>query len=58
MRQIVAEEIITLGWNEIAESNSAQANVALRELERDFPSAGSLPVGRGHAGDGVRTSTG
>ena len=36
------------GWNEIAESGSAQANVALRELERDFPSAGIIVATRAH----------
>jgi hypothetical protein len=36
------------GWNEIAESNSAQANDALRELERDFPSAGVIVATRTH----------
>jgi hypothetical protein len=36
------------GWNEIAESNSAQANNALRELERDFPSAGIIVATRTH----------
>ncbi|MBZ0067427.1 MAG: hypothetical protein K8F26_01310 [Thiobacillus sp.] len=36
------------GWNEIAESNSAQANEALRELERDFPSAGIIVATRTH----------
>lgn len=36
------------GWNEIAESNSAQANDALRELERDFPSAGIIIATRTH----------
>jgi hypothetical protein len=36
------------GWNEIAESNSAQANDALRELERDFPSAGIVVATRTH----------
>jgi len=36
------------GWNEIAESNSAQANGALRELERDFPSAGIIVATRTH----------
>ena len=36
------------GWNEIAESSSAQANNALRELERDFPSAGILVATRTH----------
>lgn len=30
------------GWNEITESNSAQADDVLRELERDFPSAGII----------------
>ncbi|MEX3934823.1 NACHT domain-containing NTPase [Paraburkholderia phymatum] len=34
------------GWNEIAESNSAQANNALRELERDFPGAGIIVATR------------
>lgn len=36
------------GWNEIAESNSAQANQALREIERDFPSAGIIVATRTH----------
>jgi hypothetical protein len=36
------------GWNEITESNSAQANNALRELERDFPSAGIIVATRTH----------
>ena len=36
------------GWNEIAESGSAQANDALRELERDFPSAGIIVATRAH----------
>src|SRR5438876_1465995 len=36
------------GWNEIAESNSEQANHALRELERDFPSAGIIVATRTH----------
>lgn len=36
------------GWNEIAESNSAQANDALREIERDFPSAGIIVATRTH----------
>ncbi|MBI2770532.1 MAG: hypothetical protein HYX47_12975 [Burkholderiales bacterium] len=36
------------GWNEIAESNSTQANEALRELERDFPSAGIIVATRTH----------
>lgn len=36
------------GWNEIAESNSVQANNALRELERDFPSAGIIVATRTH----------
>lgn len=36
------------GWNEITESNSAQANDALRELERDFPSAGIIVATRTH----------
>jgi hypothetical protein len=36
------------GWNEITESNSVQANDALRELERDFPSAGIIVATRTH----------
>ena len=36
------------GWNEIAESNSVQANDALRELERHFPSAGIIVATRTH----------
>ncbi|KWA18143.1 NACHT domain-containing protein [Burkholderia territorii] len=36
------------GWNEIAETNSTQANDALRELERDFPSAGIIVATRTH----------
>jgi NACHT conflict system protein len=36
------------GWNEIAESSSAQANDALRELEREFPSAGIIVATRTH----------
>ena len=36
------------GWNEIAESGSTQANDALKELERDFPSAGIIVATRAH----------
>ena len=36
------------GWNEITESNSVQADGALRELERDFPSAGVIVATRAH----------
>ena len=36
------------GWNEIAESNSAEASAALRDLERDFPSAGIIVATRTH----------
>lgn len=36
------------GWNEIAESNSTQADDALRELERDFPTAGIIVATRTH----------
>jgi hypothetical protein len=36
------------GWNEVTESNSAQANDALREVERDFPSAGIIVATRTH----------
>jgi hypothetical protein len=34
------------GWNEITESNSLQANNALRDLERDFPAAGIVVATR------------
>lgn len=36
------------GWNEIAELSSAQANEALREIERDFPIAGIIVATRTH----------
>lgn len=36
------------GWNEITESNSAQANDTLRELERYFPGAGIIVATRTH----------
>jgi hypothetical protein len=36
------------GWNEIAESNSTQADDALRELERDFPIEGIIVATRTH----------
>ena len=36
------------GWNEISESDSEQAGDALRELERDFPSAGIIVATRTH----------
>ena len=36
------------GWNEIAESSSAQASDALRELEREFPGAGIVVATRTH----------
>ena len=36
------------GWNEITESSSPQANDALRELERDLPSAGIVVATRTH----------
>ena len=36
------------GWNEIAESNSAEASDALKCLERDFPSAGIIIATRTH----------
>lgn len=36
------------GWNEITESNSLLANDALRDLERDFPSAGVIVATRTH----------
>jgi hypothetical protein len=48
--QQTAEPFLFLlnGWNEIAESNSTQANEALRELERDFAAAGILVATRTH----------
>lgn len=36
------------GWNEVEQSHSAQASVALQELERDFPAAGILVATRTH----------
>lgn len=36
------------GWNEIGEMSSSQANGALRDLERDFPSAGIIVATRTH----------
>lgn len=36
------------GWNEIAESNSAQADAALRELEQNFPGVGIIVATRTH----------
>ena len=36
------------GWNEIGESSSTQANAALRDLERDFPSAAIIVTTRTH----------
>ena len=48
VRQTVPFLLLLNGWNEIAESNSAQANDALRELERDFPRAGIIVATRTH----------
>ena len=48
VRQTEPFLLLLNGWNEIAESSSAQANNALRELERDFPSAGILVATRTH----------
>jgi hypothetical protein len=36
------------GWNEVAESDSLRAVQALKELERDFPTAGILVATRTH----------
>ena len=36
------------GWNEVAGSDSARALLALRELERGFPSAGIIVASRTH----------
>ncbi|MDE2781314.1 MAG: hypothetical protein OXK77_00005 [Gemmatimonadota bacterium] len=45
-----AEPILLLlnGWNEISESDSAWAGDAIREIERDFPSAGIIVATRTH----------
>lgn len=48
VQQIEPFLMLLNGWNEIAESNSARANEALRELERDFPSAGIIVASRTH----------
>ena len=48
VQQIEPFQLLLNGWNEIAESNSIQANDALRELERDFPSAGIIVATRTH----------
>jgi hypothetical protein len=48
VQQIEPFLLLLNGWNEIAESNSARADVALRELERDFPSAGIIVATRTH----------
>ncbi len=48
MQQTEPFLLLLNGWNEIAESSSAQANDALRELERDFPSAGIIVATRTH----------
>ena len=49
-RVLQAEPILLLlnGWNEIAASSSVAASDALRELERDFPSAGIIVATRTH----------
>lgn len=36
------------GWNEVAESDSRHAEIALRGLDRDFPSSGILVATRTH----------
>ncbi len=36
------------GWNEVTESSSAQADIALRDLERDFPGAAIIVATRTH----------
>lgn len=46
VQQTVPFLFLLNGWNEIAESNSSQANDALRELERDFPDAGIIVATR------------
>jgi len=48
VQQIEPFLLLLNGWNEITESNSEQADNALRELERDFPSAGIIVATRTH----------
>lgn len=48
VQQIEPFLLLLNGWNEIAETNSAQADNALRELERDFPGAGIIVATRTH----------
>ena len=48
VQQTVPFLLLLNGWNEVAESASAQANDALREIERDFPSAGIIVATRTH----------
>lgn len=48
VQQTVPFQLLLNGWNEIAESSSTQADYALRELERDFPSAGIIVTTRTH----------
>ena len=45
-----AEPLLLLlnGWNEVAESTAAFADVALRELDREFPGAGIVVATRTH----------
>ena len=48
VQQVEPFLLLLNGWNEISESNSEQAGDALRELERDFPSAGIIVATRTH----------
>ena len=48
VQQVEPFLLLLNGWNEISESNSEQAGDALRELERDFPSAGIIVTTRTH----------
>lgn len=48
VQQVEPLLLLLNGWNEIAESSSQHANDALRELERDFPSAGIIVATRTH----------
>ena len=48
LQQAIPFQFLLNGWNEVEESNSARANDALRELERDFPGSGIIVATRTH----------
>ncbi len=48
VQQVEPFLLLLNGWNEIAESNSVQADNALRELEREFPSTCIIVATRTH----------